>query len=83
MVSSAASNSRAAISGLAIRPAAFMRGYGHAQLTTREQTRRRLYSLHLVVIMAIETVYRGHTTPTQYDWARGQIDRMMRLLTAS
>ena len=52
-----------------------------APLTPREQTRRRLYTLHLVVIMAIETVYRGHTTPTQYDWARGQIDRMMRLLT--
>jgi len=62
-------------------PTAFMRGYGHASLTPREQTRRRLYTLHLVVIMAIETVYRGHTTPTQYDWARGQIDRMMRLLT--
>jgi aminoglycoside phosphotransferase (APT) family kinase protein len=60
---------------------AFMRGYGREDLTPREQTRRRLYSLHLVVIMAIETVYRGHTTPTQYDWAREKIDTMMRLLT--
>ncbi|KQR08581.1 hypothetical protein [Cellulomonas sp. Leaf334] len=44
-------------------PTAFMRGYGQEQLTPREQTRRGLYCLHLVVIMAIETVYRGHTTP--------------------
>ena len=62
-------------------PTAFMRGYGQEQLTPRETTRRRLYTLHLVVIMAIETVYRGHTTPTQYDWARVQIDTMMSLLT--
>ena len=62
-------------------PTAFMRGYGQEQLTPREQTRRRLYCLHLVVIMAIETVYRGHTTPTQYDQAREHIDQMMRLLT--
>lgn len=60
---------------------AFMRGYGHAELTPREQLRRRLYCLHLVLIMAIETVYRGHTTPTQYDLAREHIDLMMRQLT--
>ena len=62
-------------------PASFMRGYGHDQLTPREQTRRRLYCLHLVVIMMIETVYRGHTTTTQYDQARENIDQIMRLLT--
>jgi hypothetical protein len=43
--------------------------------------RRRLYCLHLVVIMAIETVYRGHTTTAQYDLAREHIDLMMRQLT--
>jgi len=31
--------------------------------------------------MVIETVYRGHTTPTQYDLAREHIDLMMRQLT--
>ena len=31
--------------------------------------------------MAIETVYRGHTNTTQYDWAREHIDLMMRQLT--
>jgi aminoglycoside phosphotransferase (APT) family kinase protein len=62
-------------------PTAFMRGYGQAPLSPREQVRRRLYCLHLVLVMAIETVYRGHTTATQYDWARGQIDRIMQQLT--
>ena len=42
-----------------------------------EQVRRRLYYLHLSLIMAIETVYRGHTEPTQYDWARERLDEVM------
>jgi aminoglycoside phosphotransferase (APT) family kinase protein len=61
-------------------PAAFMRGYGHGELTEAERVRRRLYSLHLTLIMVIETVYRGHTDTGQYDFAREQLTRVMELL---
>ncbi|GIG23615.1 aminoglycoside phosphotransferase [Cellulomonas chitinilytica] len=62
-------------------PAAFMHGYGWTDLTEDERLRRRLYCLHLMLIMVIETVYRGHTDTHQYDWARPQLDEIMRLLS--
>ncbi|MFF1675726.1 phosphotransferase family protein [Streptomyces sp. NPDC058256] len=58
----------------------FMRGYGHPPLTGTETVRRRLYCLHLMLIMVIETVYRGHTDTAQYDWAREQLTEIMGLL---
>ncbi|WP_052848960.1 phosphotransferase family protein [Streptomyces avicenniae] len=58
---------------------AFMRGYGHAPLTGTQTVRRRLYCLHLVLIMIIETVYRGHTDSGQYDWARERLTETMGL----
>ncbi|MYQ76860.1 MULTISPECIES: phosphotransferase family protein [unclassified Streptomyces] len=61
-------------------PAPFMRGYGHGELTGTERVRRRLYCLHLMLIMVIETVYRGHTDTKQYDWARPRLDQAMALL---
>jgi aminoglycoside phosphotransferase (APT) family kinase protein len=61
-------------------PAAFMRGYGRGELTGTEPVRRRLYCLHLALIMVIETVYRGHTDTHQYDWARAQLTEVMALL---
>jgi aminoglycoside phosphotransferase (APT) family kinase protein len=61
-------------------PAAFMRGYGRCELTDTEQVRRRLYCLHLALIMIVETVYRGHTDRRQYEWARGQLTDVMALL---
>jgi aminoglycoside phosphotransferase (APT) family kinase protein len=61
-------------------PAAFMRGYGHGELTEAERVRRRLYCLYLTLIMVIETVYRGHTDPGQYNWAREQLAAAMALL---
>ncbi|MFI6874615.1 phosphotransferase family protein [Streptomyces sp. NPDC050400] len=61
-------------------PAPFMRGYGQAELTETQQVRRRLYCLHLMLIMVIETVYRGHTDTKQYDWARPHLDEAMALL---
>jgi aminoglycoside phosphotransferase (APT) family kinase protein len=61
-------------------PAPFSRGYGLSALTETEQTRRRLYCLHLMLIMVIETVYRGHGDTRQYDWARGQLADVMALL---
>jgi aminoglycoside phosphotransferase (APT) family kinase protein len=64
-------------------PAAFMRGYGRAELTETEQVRRRLYSLHLILVMVIETVYRGHADPRQYRWARSQLTDVMALFGRS
>jgi aminoglycoside phosphotransferase (APT) family kinase protein len=61
-------------------PAAFMRGYGKGELTGTERMRRRLYCLHLALIMVIETVYRGHTDTRQSDWARAQLAEIMTLL---
>jgi hypothetical protein len=61
-------------------PAAFMRGYGHGELTGAEQVRRRLYCLYLTLIMVIETVYRGHADTRMYDWAREQLTASMELL---
>jgi aminoglycoside phosphotransferase (APT) family kinase protein len=61
-------------------PAPFSRGYGRGALTGTEQTRRRLYCLHLMLIMVIETVYRGHTDARQYNWARGQLADVLALL---
>ena len=63
--------------------AAFMRGYGRAELTETEHVRRRLYSLHLILVMVIETVYRGHADPRQYRWARGQLTDVMALFGRS
>ncbi|GAA2674107.1 MULTISPECIES: aminoglycoside phosphotransferase family protein [Actinosynnema] len=58
-------------------PSAFLRGYGRGPLTGGEVTRRRLYCLHLVLVMVIETVYRGHADTTQYDWARERLTEVM------
>jgi aminoglycoside phosphotransferase (APT) family kinase protein len=58
-------------------PAGFVRGYGRGPSTAAERRRRRLYNLHLLLIMVIETVYRGPTDPGQYIWARGMLDRQM------
>ena len=62
---------------------AFLRGYGKIELTANEQQRRRLYCLHLVLIMIIETVYRGHTDTQQYDWARERLTEAMGLFGRS
>ncbi|MBT0772063.1 aminoglycoside phosphotransferase family protein [Kineosporia sp. J2-2] len=56
----------------------FMRGYGMGAPTPGERRRRRLYSLYLILVMVIETEYRGHTTTEHYDWARDQLARLMK-----
>ncbi|WP_377267826.1 phosphotransferase family protein [Peterkaempfera sp. SMS 1(5)a] len=61
-------------------PSAFLRGYGRGEPTGTEQVRRRIYCLYLVLIMVIETVYRGHTDTVQYDWARERLNETMALL---
>ena len=62
---------------------AFLRGYGKTELTPGEQLRRRLYCIHLILIMIIETVYRGHTDTRQYDWARERLTEAMGLFGRS
>jgi fructosamine-3-kinase len=58
----------------------FMRGYGRSGLLTESETvRRRLYCLHLVLVMLIETAYRGHEDSTQYDWACERLTEVMTL----
>ena len=58
-------------------PSGFLEGYGRGPLTADELDRRRLYNLHLFLIMVIETVYRGHTTTDQLDMARPALDGAM------
>ena len=60
----------------------FLEGYGRGPLTDAELARRRLYDLHLFLIMVIETVYRGHTTTDQLDMARPLLDGAMQALGA-
>lgn len=55
----------------------FLAGYGRGPLTADELDRRRLYNLHLFLIMTIETFYRGHTTTDQLDMARPALDGAM------
>ncbi|MEU5874021.1 aminoglycoside phosphotransferase family protein [Glycomyces sp. NPDC047369] len=62
--------------------ASFARGWGRGELTATERTRRRLYGLYLLVVMVVETDYRGHTDTKQYDWARGELDGLMALFDA-
>lgn len=61
-------------------PAPFMEGFGVSELSPTEQVRRRLYSLQLAIVMVVETRYRGHTDTLVYDWARGELDRVMAAL---
>ncbi|MGW3916749.1 phosphotransferase family protein [Streptomyces sp. NPDC005070] len=58
-------------------PADFMSGYGLVELSPSQRLRRRLYSLHLALIMIVETKFRGHTDMATYDFARKQLDFLM------
>ncbi|WP_433825011.1 phosphotransferase family protein [Actinoplanes sp. CA-015351] len=64
-------------------PTAFVRGYGQPELTETERRQRRLYTLYLVLIMIIETDYRGHTGTEQYDWARERLQEVVALFGAA
>jgi aminoglycoside phosphotransferase (APT) family kinase protein len=52
---------------------AFMEGYGHPGLSSMEVTRRRLYQLHLCLVMTVETAYRGYEDLRRYEWARERL----------
>lgn len=58
-------------------PEPFMRGYGRRVVTDPERLRRRLYNLYLILIMTIETVYRGHTDPAQHDWSKSRLAEVL------
>ncbi|MFF2387150.1 hypothetical protein [Streptomyces sp. NPDC058108] len=58
-------------------PGDFIHGHGLGELSPSQRKRRLLYSLHLAVVMIVETVFRGHTDPTTYDFARTQLDLLM------
>lgn len=60
-------------------PAAFLRGYGRTELNADERERRRLYCLHLTLIMIIETAYREVADLQPYEWARQQLSETMAL----
>ncbi len=60
-------------------PTAFMRGYGKTTITPNERQRRRLYCLHVALIMVIETVYRELVDTHPYDWARERLNETMAL----
>ena len=57
-------------------PSAYLRGYGKSELTAAERRRRRLYNVHLGLILVIETAYRGFGAD-HYDWARGCLAEAM------
>lgn len=56
---------------------AFLRGYGRGPLTATERERRRLYTVHLLLIMVIETVFRGHTDPSQYESSKARLATLL------
>lgn len=60
----------------------FMAGYGQGPLTDRQAERRLLYSVYLMLVMTIETVYRGHTTSDQYDFAKERLALLVERLRA-
>ncbi|GAB2587676.1 aminoglycoside phosphotransferase [Paractinoplanes abujensis] len=60
-------------------PAAFLRGYGKPALTPGEHDRRRLYNLHLTLVMLIETAYRGVTGPRHLSWVRARLAEALAL----
>jgi len=60
-------------------PTAFLRGYRREPLTGTELTRRRLYTLHLMLVLVIKTAYREYPDTRRYDWARRQLTEIMAL----
>jgi Ser/Thr protein kinase RdoA (MazF antagonist) len=64
-------------------PTAFLRGYGQGPLTGTELTRRRLYTLHLMLILTVKTAYREYTDTRPYLWARRQLADTMLLFERS
>jgi len=60
-------------------PTAFLRGFGHGPLRETELTRRRLYTLHLILVLVVKPAYREYTDTRRYEWARRQLADTMAL----
>ena len=58
-------------------PAGFLRGYGHGPLTAGERVRRRLYNLHLLLIMVVEITYRELTEPGHAERTKAALNDVM------
>ena len=56
---------------------AFADGYGIGPLTPTQLVRRRLYTMHLLLVMTIETVYRKHESPAQYEFSRAALAELI------
>lgn len=61
-------------------PTDFMAGFGIGELDEPARIRRRLYSLHLALIMTVETAYRHYPTSEIYDFGRRHLDLIMAAL---
>jgi aminoglycoside phosphotransferase (APT) family kinase protein len=58
---------------------AFLRGYGRDPLTETELTRRRLYTLHLMLVLVVKAAYREYTDTGRHEWPRRQLAHTMAL----
>lgn len=56
---------------------AFLRGYGKEGLTENEAKRRLLYTLHLAIIMVVESEYRGFDEPGHLDFVNNNLRETM------
>lgn len=56
---------------------AFNRGYGKTEFTESEYRRRLLYTLHLAIIMVVESEYRGFDEPEHLEFVQANLRSMM------
>lgn len=56
---------------------AFNKGYGKTEFTESERARRQLYTLHLAIIMVVESEYRGFDEPDHLAFVNNNLDDMM------
>ncbi len=61
-------------------PGDFLRGYGKQSLSEGEAMRRRLYCIHLGLVLAIEPSYRCYPSPGPAQWGRRALAVAMGLL---
>lgn len=60
-----------------------MRGYGITEFTAVEEQRKRLYDLHLALVMHVECFYRHYETDEIFNLSRGLIKSSMEWLQAN
>lgn len=60
-----------------------MRGYGKIEFTAAEEQRKRLYDLHLALVMNVECYYRNYDTDEIFNFSKGYIATTMEWLKAN